>query len=75
VCLSEFLNGLGLQLNPVCPTRGGAQTDILRFTMAIFVYKWLLLVIGEIISRNYYLFIIRIAIGYSGRSGTSMHQI
>jgi len=28
---------------------GGAQTGIMRFTMDIFVYKWLLLVIGEII--------------------------
>jgi len=27
------------------PTRGGAQTGILRFTMQIFVYKWLLLIL------------------------------
>jgi len=45
----------------------------LRFTMEIFVYKWLLLVIGEIIIKSEYLFI-----GYHwliGRSGTSFHQI
>jgi len=39
------------QLDPLSPTRGGAQTGILRFKFV--VYKWLLLVIGEIISRNY----------------------
>jgi len=32
--------------------RGSAQTEIWRFTMDIFVCKWLLLVIGEIISKN-----------------------
>jgi len=36
----------------------------------IFVYKWLLLVIGEIS-----IYLLMVAIGYSGRSGTSMHQI
>jgi len=33
--------------------------------LEIVVYKWLLLVTGETID----------AIGYSGRSGTTMHQI
>jgi len=50
--LSGSLDGLDSQLDPVGPTRGGAHTDILKFTMDIFVYKWLLLVIGEIISWN-----------------------
>jgi len=41
------------------PTRGGVQTRVLRFTVKMFVYKQLILVIGEIFSRNYwYLFII-----------------
>jgi len=41
-------------IEPVYPTRGGDQIGILRFTMDIFIYKWLLLlVVGEIISRNY----------------------
>ena len=31
--------GLDSQLDPVGPTRGGARTGILRFTMDIFVYK------------------------------------
>lgn len=39
VCLSESLNGLDLQLDPVGPTRGGTQTEILIFTMEIFIYK------------------------------------
>jgi len=40
-------------LGPVGPTRRGAQTGILRLTMEIFVYKWLLLVMGEIIISRY----------------------
>jgi len=37
-------------------TRGSAQMGILRFTLAIFAYEWLLLlVIGEIICRHLYL--------------------
>ena len=45
--------GLDSQLDPVGSTRGVAQTGILRFMMEkTFVYKWFLLVIGEIISRN-----------------------
>jgi len=52
VCFSGSLDDLDSQLDPVDPTRGGAQTEILRFTMHIFDYKWLLLVIREIISRN-----------------------
>jgi len=46
------MDSLDSQLDQVGPTRGGAQTGIFRFTMEIFVYKWLLLVIGEIISKN-----------------------
>ena len=53
VCLSGSLDGLNSQLDlQVGPTRRVAQTGILRFTMDIFVYKWLLLVTGGIISRN-----------------------
>jgi len=44
--------GLDSQLDPVSSTQGGAQTEILRFTMDIFVYKWLQLFIGGIISKN-----------------------
>jgi len=44
--------GLDSQLDPIGQTRGDARTGILIFTNDIFVYKWLLLVIGEIISRN-----------------------
>lgn len=33
--LSAFLNGLDLQLCPIVPTRRGAHTRILRFTMEI----------------------------------------
>jgi len=47
-CLSGSLNGLDSQLDPLSPTRGGPQTGILSFTMEIVVYKWLLLVKGEI---------------------------
>jgi len=55
VFLSEALNGLVSQLlDPVGSTRRGAQTGILRFTIDIFVYKWLPLIIGEIISKNWY---------------------
>jgi len=42
--------------------------------MGIFVYKWLLAVIGEIINRNS-IYLLLVAIDYSGRSGTSMRQI
>jgi len=31
------------------PTLGGAQMGIVRFMVEIAVYKWLLLVLGEII--------------------------
>jgi len=31
---------------------GGAQKGIWRYTMYVFFYEWLLLVIGEIISRK-----------------------
>jgi len=50
----EWVLGMNLdsQLDPVGPTRGGAQTQTSRFIMDIFVYKWFLLVIGEIISRS-----------------------
>jgi len=61
-------------IGPGKPTRGDAQTGFLRFMMDIFVYKWLLLVIGEIINRHNYLFAL-VAIGYSSISGTSMHHI
>jgi len=50
--LSGFLDCLYSRLDQIGPTRGGSQTGILRFTLEVFVYKWLLLVIGEIISRN-----------------------
>jgi len=33
--------GRKLFLIPLGPTQGGAQTEILRFTVDIFVYKWL----------------------------------
>jgi len=46
------MDGSDSQWDPVGPTRKGAQTGILRFTMEIVVYKWLLLVTREIISRN-----------------------
>jgi len=39
-------------MDPVSPTRGGAQTKTLRFRMEIVVYNWFILVIGEIIGRN-----------------------
>jgi len=45
VCLSGSLDDLDSQLDPVGPIRGGAQTGNFRFTMDIFVFKWLLLVI------------------------------
>jgi len=62
-CSSSFLDGLDSQLDPV----GGAQTGNLRFTMEIVVYKWLILVIGEI---SIYYFI-----GCHWLSGTSIHQV
>jgi len=45
-CLSGFLDGLDSQFDTVSPIRGGAKTGILRYTLEMFVYKWLLLVIG-----------------------------
>jgi len=48
VFLSKSLNGLDSKFYPVGSSRGGAQIGILRFTMDIFVYKWLLSVVGEI---------------------------
>jgi len=59
VCLNGSLNGLGSQLVPIGPTRGGPQTVILRFTMELFVFKWLLLVIAEI-----GIYLLLVAIGY-----------
>jgi len=50
--LNESLNSFDSQLVTVGPTRRVAQTGILRFMKEIFVNKWLLLGIGEIISRN-----------------------
>jgi len=47
VRLSGPRDDLDCQLDSVGPTRGGAQTGVLRFTVDIFVYKRLLLVIGE----------------------------
>jgi len=41
------------ELDQEDPTWRGAETGILRFTIEIFVYKWLLLDIEKIISRNY----------------------
>jgi len=52
VCLSCSRNDLDSQLDPLGLTPGGAQTVILILTMDFFVYKWLLLIIGEIISRD-----------------------
>jgi len=59
--LGDALDGLHSQIIPLGPTRGCAQTGILRFTLEIVVYKWLLLIIGEIIfflyidnNNNYY---------------------
>jgi len=45
-CLSGSLDGLDSQFDQVSLTRGVAQTGILKFTLEIFLYKWLLLVIG-----------------------------
>jgi len=39
VCLSDSRDDLDSQLNTISPTRGGAQTEILRFSMENFVYK------------------------------------
>jgi len=52
VFLSESLNVLDSQLDPADSTRRDAQTGILRFTIEIIVYKWLPLVIWEMISKN-----------------------
>jgi len=46
VCWSGSRNDLYSRFDPVDPTRGGVQTGILRFTVDISVYKWLLLVIA-----------------------------
>jgi len=53
VCLSGSQDDLDSQLDPVGPTKRGAQMGILRFTVEIIVYKCLQLVIGEINSKNY----------------------
>lgn len=45
MCLSGSLNGLDSQLDPLGATRRGAQTGTLGFTMEIFDYEWLSLVI------------------------------
>jgi len=56
VCLSGSREDFYSQLDLIGPSRGGARTGILQiFMMGIFVYKWLLLVKREIISRNRYL--------------------
>ena len=44
------------------PINRSAQTGILRFTIEIFVYKSLLLVIGEIVNRNS-IYLLLVAIG------------
>jgi len=59
VWLSGFLNDLDTQLEIVGPIQGGAKTGIFRFTMDIFVYKWLLfigshLLIGEIVYNQFF---------------------
>jgi len=42
-----------LSLSAVCLfKKGKLKTEILRFAMEIFVYKWFHLIIKEIISRN-----------------------
>jgi len=50
--LGDALDGLDSQLDPVGPTRGATQTGILRFTVEIFLYKWLLLAIRLIVSKK-----------------------
>jgi len=53
MCLSGSLDDLDSQLDPVGTTWEGSQTGILRLMTMSIVYKWLLLVIEEmIISRN-----------------------
>jgi len=47
VSLSDLLDDLESPLDQVGDTLGGSQTGILRFTMDIFINKWLLLVIGN----------------------------
>ena len=44
VCLSGSLDDLDSQLDPAGVLRRGAKTSILRCTVEIFVYKWLLFV-------------------------------
>jgi len=39
VCLSAYQDDLDSQLDPVGPTRGGAQMGIFRFMMEMFVHK------------------------------------
>lgn len=59
MCLSSrYLNGLDSQLDPLSPTQGSDQAEILIFTIDTFVYKWWKLLILEITSINYYLVII-----------------
>jgi len=53
--LSGSRDNLYSQSSPVGPTRGGARTGNLRFTVDISAYKWLLLVIGDI--SIYYLLV------------------
>jgi len=55
-------------------TRGGGQLGILRFTVDIFVYKYLQLVIGELIGNivKIRIYLLLVAIGYLGKSVTSI---
>jgi len=54
VCMSVSKDDWDSQLDLVGPTQGGAQKGILRFTVNIFVYRWLIFIIWEIINRNQY---------------------
>lgn len=45
MCLGGSLDGLDSRLDPLGAIRRGAQTGILGFTMKIFDYEWLSLVI------------------------------
>lgn len=49
---SKYENRSQSIFHPNTSARGVAKTEILRFTVNIFVSKWLLLVIWEIIDRN-----------------------
>jgi len=53
-----FRQTLDSPLDKASPTRNCDQTGILRFTMEIIVYKWLLLVTGELISKNWHIFFV-----------------